>query len=41
METYEAITMRRRISRDEDRPVPDDILRKLLVAAMSVPSFDS
>lgn len=38
MELFEAIHTRRSIRKYEDRPVPDDLVRELLAAAMSAPS---
>jgi nitroreductase len=38
MDTLEAIHTRRSIRRFEDRPVPDDLVQKILAAAMMAPS---
>jgi nitroreductase len=38
METLEAIHTRRSIRKYRDQPVPDEMIRKLLAAAMSAPS---
>jgi nitroreductase len=38
MDTLEAIRTRRSIRKYQDKPVPDELIRKLLAAAMSAPS---
>ena len=38
METLEAIHTRRSIRKYEDKPVPEEVVRKVLAAAMSAPS---
>jgi nitroreductase len=38
MEAYEAILTRRSIRAYTDQPIPDELIRKLLVAAVSAPS---
>ena len=38
MEAFEAIRTRRSIRQFEDRPIPDEIIKDLLTAAMSAPS---
>ncbi len=38
MDTFEAIRTRRSVRRYEDRPVPEELVTKLLAAAMAAPS---
>ena len=38
MDTLEAISTRRSVRKYEDRPVPEELVQKLLAAAMSAPS---
>jgi len=40
MNTMEALLTRRSVRRYQDRPVPDDVVREILVAAMHAPSAD-
>ena len=41
MDTLEAIHGRRSIRKFQDRPVPEDLLRQVLAAAMSAPSANN
>lgn len=41
MDVLEAIHTRRSIRKYQDKPVPDELVRKLLAAAMSAPSADN